>query len=104
MERLCVIMMTEKCDDKNCPKHGTLKIYGGTIEGVIVSDKPKNTVIIEKDYLYYVPKFERYERRKTRIAVHKPPCIDVHTGDRIIAGKCRKVSKTKAHVVLEKIK
>jgi ribosomal protein S17 len=30
--------------------------------------------------------------------------MDIHTGDTIIAGKCRKVSKTKAHVVLEKIK
>ena len=95
--------MTE-CNDKNCPKHGTLRVYGGTIEGVVVSDKPKNTVIIEKQYLNYVPKYERYERRKTRISVHKPPCMDIHTGDTIIAGKCRKVSKTKAHVVLEKIK
>ena len=96
--------MTDKCDDKNCPKHGTLRVYGGTIEGTIVSDKPKNTVIIESHYLKFVPKYERYERRKTRLAAHKPPCIDVHTGDRVLVGKCRKVSKTKAHVVLEKIK
>jgi small subunit ribosomal protein S17 len=93
-----------ECSDKNCPKHGKLKVYKGTIEGVVVSDKPKNTVIIESHYLHYIPKYERYERRKTRIAVHKPPCMDIHIGDRIVAGKCRKISKTKAHVVLEKIK
>jgi small subunit ribosomal protein S17 len=96
--------MTEKCDDKNCPKHGKLKVHPGTMEGVVVSDKPKNTVIIESHYLYYVPKYERYERRKTRIAVHRPSCMEIHTGDRVLVGKCRKVSKTKAHVVLEKIK
>jgi small subunit ribosomal protein S17 len=95
--------MEEKCNDKNCPKHGSLRVYSGTIEGVVVSDKPKNTVIIESHYIYYVPKYERYERRKTRIAAHKPPCMDIHTGDRVIAGRCRKVSKTKAHVVLEKL-
>jgi len=98
------MMMTEKCEDVNCPKHGKLRVYGGIIEGVVVSDKPKNTVIIERHYLNFVPKYERYERRKTRLAVHKPPCIDVHTGDTVIVGKCRKVSKTKAHVVLEKVK
>jgi small subunit ribosomal protein S17 len=92
-----------KCDDKNCPKHGSLRVYGGVIEGIVVSDKPKNTVIIVRDYLYYVPKYERYERRKSRISVHRPPCMSIKTGDRIRAGKCRKVSKTKAHVVLEKI-
>jgi len=93
-----------ECNDKNCPVHGKLKVYRGTVKGIVVSDKPKNTVIIESDYLYHVPKYERYERRKTRIAVHKPPCMDIHRGDTIVAGKCRKISKTKSHVVLEKIK
>ena len=92
-----------KCDDKNCPKHGSLRVYSGTIKGVVVSDKPKNTVIIERDYLYFVPKYERYERRKSRLSAHRPSCLNVKTGDRVIVGKCRKISKTKSHVVLEKL-
>jgi len=93
-----------KCEDKNCPKHGTLKVRGSVIEGIIVSDKPKNTVIIQKEYLKYVPKYERYERRKTKINAHKPPCIEVKVGDKVRIGECRKVSKTKSFVVLEKVK
>lgn len=92
-----------KCEDKNCPVHGKLSVRGGIVEGKVVSNKPKNTVIIEREYLYYVPKYERYERRKTRINVHKPPCMDIKVGDVIKAGECRKVSKTKSFVVLTKV-
>jgi len=94
----------QSCADVNCPKHGTLKVRGAIIEGVIVSDKPKSTVIVQREYLNYVPKYERYERRRTKINAHKPPCMDVKTGDRVKIGECRKVSKTKSFVVIEKLK
>lgn len=90
-----------ECTDKKCPVHGGLKIRGKIIVGVVVSDKPKNTVIVERSHLQYIPKYERSERRKTRIAVHKPACMDVKTGDTVKIGECRKLSKTKAFVVME---
>ena len=93
----------EKCEDRNCPTHGHLKIRGAVMEGLIVSDKPKNTVIVVKEYLHFVPKYQRYERRKTRVPAHKPPCVEVKTGDKVRIGECRKVSKTKAYVVIEKL-
>lgn len=74
------------------------------LEGKVVSDKPKNTVIVEREYLHYVPKYERYERRKTRINVHKPSCMDIKVGDRVRIAECKKISKTKSFVILEKIK
>lgn len=70
----------------------------------MVSDKPRNTVIVTSEFQQYIPKYERYERRKSRIAAHKPPCMDVKTGDRVRIGECRKISKTKSFVVLEKMK
>lgn len=94
----------QSCADVNCPKHGTLRVHGAIIEGVVVSDKPKNTVIVQREYLNYVPKYERYERRRTKVNAHKPPCVDVKTGDRVRIGECRKVSKTKSFVVIEKLK
>ena len=94
----------EKCNDKNCPTHGTLRVRGAVIEGIIVSDKAKDTVIVEKEYLHFNSKYERYERRKTRLNVHKPKCMDVHVGDKVRIGECRKISKTKCFVVLEKVK
>jgi len=89
----------EKCDDKNCPIHGKLRVQRSYMEGVVVSDKPKNTVIVERQYLQYVPKYERYERRKTKVNAHRPACMKVRTGDKVRIRKCRKISKTKTFVV-----
>jgi len=95
---------TEKCESLECPFHGTLKVRGKTIIGEVVSLKPKDTVVIERRYLTFVPKYERYERRKKKIIAHKPKCIKLNKGDEIKIAECRPVSKTKRHVVIEKIK
>ncbi|RJS84296.1 30S ribosomal protein S17 [Candidatus Bathyarchaeota archaeon] len=89
------------CDDKKCPFHGTLKVRGRTLEGVVVSDKMERTVIVRRDYLKYVPKFKRYERRRSRIPAHNPPCIDAREGDIVRIAECRPISKTVSFVVVE---
>ncbi|OYT43316.1 MAG: 30S ribosomal protein S17 [Candidatus Aenigmarchaeota archaeon ex4484_56] len=94
----------ETCQSADCPFHGNLKIRGKMLKGVVVSLKPKNSAIIEKKYLKYVPKYERYERRRKKICVHKPSCIKLDIGDVVEAVECRPISKTKRHVVIRKIK
>ena len=91
------------CNDRNCPFHGDLPVRGRVLEGSVVSAKMDKTVIVKRDYLHYVPKFIRYERRHSRIASHNPPCIDAKEGDRVIIAECRPVSKTVAFVVVEKL-
>ena len=93
----------KECEDPNCPWHGTLPIRGKILEGIVVSDKMQKTVIVRRDYLHYVPKYERYERRHSRIAAHNPPCIDVKKGDKVKIAECRPLSKTKHFVVIEKM-
>jgi small subunit ribosomal protein S17 len=90
------------CNDRNCPFHGSLPIRGRILEGVVVSAKMDKTVIVRHDYLKYVPKFMRYERRRSRIPSHNPPCIDAKEGDRVIIAECRPISKTVSFVVVEK--
>ena len=90
------------CNDKNCPFHGNLPIRGKTLRGVVVSAKMDKTVIVRHDYLKYVPKFMRYERRHSRIPSHNPPCIAAKEGDRVVIAECRPISKTVAFVVVEK--
>lgn len=90
------------CDDINCPFHGELPIRGRVLEGVVVSAKMDKTVIVERDYLSYISKFMRYERRRSRIPSHNPPCIDAKEGDRVIIAESRPVSKTVSFVVVEK--
>jgi small subunit ribosomal protein S17 len=91
------------CSDRNCPFHGDLPVRGRVFEGVVASAKMDKTVIVKHEYLHYVPKFMRYERRHSRIPSHKPPCIDAKEGDRVRITECRPVSKTVAFVVVEKL-
>jgi small subunit ribosomal protein S17 len=93
----------EECKSEDCPFHGNLKIRGKTYTGKIISLKPENTVVIERRYLYYVPKYERYERRRKKVIAHKPKCFKLQKGDEIVIAECRPLSKTKRHVVIEKI-
>ncbi len=89
------------CKDLKCPFHGKLKIRGKLLKGRVISTKPPKTAIIVRDYYHYVPKYERYERRRSKIVAYKPDCIDVKEGDEAIVGECRPLSKTKSFVVLE---
>lgn len=91
----------EECNDKNCPFHGNLPIRGKIIEGKIVSTKPFKTVIIKREYFHYIPKYERYERRSSKIAAHLPPCLKGEVGKIAVLGECRPISKTKKFVVIQ---
>jgi len=97
--------MTEqvKCNDPKCPFHGQLSVRGRILEGVVVSDKMMKTVTVKIERLHYVPKYERYERRTSKIHAHNPPCINARVGDRVRIGECRRLSKTKSFVVIEKL-
>ena len=90
------------CEDRNCPWHGSLGVRGRVFEGTVVSTKSGLTAVIEKSYAHTVPKYQGYERRKSRIAAHNPPCINAKDGDRVIIAECRPLSKTKAFVVVSK--
>ncbi|MEM1557174.1 MAG: 30S ribosomal protein S17 [Thermoproteota archaeon] len=92
-----------KCDDKKCPFHGNVRVRGSIFEGIVVSDRMKNTVIVMREYLHYVPKYKRYMRKRSRIPSHNPPCIAARTGDRVIIGETRPLSKTVHFVVVGKV-
>lgn len=88
------------CEDEKCPWHGSLSVRGKVFQGVVKSSKPTNTVIIEWDFNLFIPKYERYERRKSRISAHNPFCIKAKEGDKVKVAECRPISKTKSFVVV----
>jgi small subunit ribosomal protein S17 len=92
----------KSCEDKNCPFHGELAVRGRILEGDVVSAKMDKTVVVRRDYLYYVPKYKRYERRHGHVSAHNPPCLEVKDGDRVKIAECRPLSKTVSFVVVEK--
>lgn len=91
------------CEDRNCPFHGELSVRGHILEGMVVSSKMDKTVVVERDYLNYISKFMKYERRRSRISSHNPPCIEAKEGDRVTIAECRPISKTVSFVVVEKL-
>lgn len=91
------------CDDEYCPFHGHLSIRGQIHEGVVVSTKMYRTVVVRKDYSYYVKTYDRYERRQSKFHAHLPPCIDVKDGDKVRIAECRPLSKTVSFVVIENL-
>ena len=95
----------KECNDKDCPFHGTTRIRGKITSGVVVSKKSRNTVIIRRDYVQFIKKYQRYERRNTRLACHLPTCLrnEINLGDLVRVGESRKLSKTKSFIVLNKI-
>jgi len=91
------------CKDQNCPFHGALSIRGHVLDGVVISAKMDKTVVVRRDYLDYVPKLKRYERRRSQISAHNPPCINAKEDDRVKIAECRPISKTVSFVVVEKL-
>ena len=90
------------CNDQNCPFHGALSVRGRVLDGVVVSSKMDKTVVVRRDYLNYVPKLKRYERRRSQMSAHNPPCINAKEDDRVKIAECRPISKTVSFVVVEK--
>jgi small subunit ribosomal protein S17 len=90
-----------RCNDANCPFHGTLSVRGQIIEGVVVSDKMQKTVVVKKEYRRFIPKYERYEWRTGRYIAHNPSCIDAKVGTKVKIMECKPLAKTKAFVVIE---
>ena len=64
-----------KCKDRDCPFHGKLKDRGKTFEGTVIKKFPKR-VTIEFERMIYIKKYERYERRKTRVYARLPQCLE----------------------------
>ncbi len=91
------------CTDAKCPWHGTLPVRGRVFAGNVISDKAAKTVVVESGFNRLIPKYERYERRHTRLAAHNPDCIAAKLGDSVRIAECRPLSKTKSFVVIEKL-
>merc|ERR1712072_1444912 len=81
--------------DKKCPFTGKVSIRGRILTGVVAKLKMNRTAVIRRDYLHYVKKYNRFEKRHKNMSVHLSPCFrDVKTGDVATVGECRPLSKT----------
>ncbi|HEY7587996.1 MAG TPA: 30S ribosomal protein S17 [Thermoplasmata archaeon] len=82
------------CADEHCPFHGKLSVRGQALEGIVVSTRMQRTAVIEREYLRYIQKYERFEKRTRRMNVHAPPCLNLGVGDHVTIMECRPLAKT----------
>ncbi|EDQ88395.1 uncharacterized protein MONBRDRAFT_9264 [Monosiga brevicollis MX1] len=81
--------------DKKCPWTGDVSIRGRLLTGVVKTLKMQRTGIIRRDYLHYIKKYNRFEKRHKTLPVHVSPCFrDIAVGDQVTVGQCRPLSKT----------
>lgn len=92
---------TKQCDDPKCPFHGMLSVRGQVLRGTVVSSKMDKTVVVLRTYEKRMPKYERYEKRRSKIHAHNPACINAKEGDKVTIAECRPLSKTKSFVIVE---
>lgn len=100
---IAVTPPTKSCNDNNCPFHGTLPVRGQIITGVVASIKMQQSILVKREYMHLVPKYERYEKRTSLYSAHCPPCIEVSVGDNVRIAECRPLSKTISFVAIEKL-
>lgn len=92
MSKYC--MANSTTIDKKCPFTGLVSIRGRILTGTVVSTKMHRTLVIRREYLHFIPKYSRYEKRHKNLAAHVSPAFRVEEGDQVTVGQCRPLSKT----------
>merc|ERR1712159_36101 len=81
--------------DKKCPFTSNVTIRGRIFKGVVLSTKMHRTIVIRRDYLHYIKKYNRFEKRHHNLPAHLTPAFGrTRTGDIVTVGQCRPTSKT----------
>eukprot|EP01066_Platyproteum_vivax_P013335 Platyproteum_vivax@DN6045_c0_g1_i2.p1 len=80
--------------DKKCPFAGNVPIRGRILKGMVISAKMNRSIVVRRNYLHYVKKYNRFEKRHSNISAHCSPCFDIKEGDIATIGQCRPLAKT----------
>ncbi|OXU22797.1 hypothetical protein TSAR_005750 [Trichomalopsis sarcophagae] len=88
--------------DKKCPFTGNVSIRGRILTGVVQKLKMQRTIVIRRDYLHYIRKYNRFEKRHRNMSINNFYIYrDVEIGDVVTIGECRPLSKTVRFNVLK---
>ena len=74
----CVLMLQALMGtyiDKKCPFTGNVSIRGRILSGVVLRMKMQRTIVIRREYLHYVKKYSRFEKRHKNMSVHLSPAF-----------------------------
>ena len=81
--------------DMKCPFTGNVSIRGRILTGVVTKLKMNRSCTIRRDYLHYIKKYNRFEKRHKMLSAHVSPAFrDIKVGDLVTVGECRPIAKT----------
>jgi small subunit ribosomal protein S17 len=91
-----------ECNDVHCAFHGGMKVHGREFTAVVIKANAQKTAVVGWERLFYLPKYQRYEKRRSKLQVHNPSCINAKAGDKVKVIESRPISKTKNFVIIER--
>ena len=100
-------MATNRIKNLEEQKHGklqpksSLSLRGRTFVGTVMSARMQKTVTVEWERKHFLKKYERYEKRKSKVNAHNPESVNAKEGDVVKIMECRPISKTKNFIVVE---
>ena len=78
-----------------------LSVRGQVLEGTIVSTAMQRTAVVERTLMHYIPKYERFVKRRRRYLAHAPPCLGIPVGHRVRIAETRPLSKLVSFCIVE---
>ena len=89
--------------DKEKSRKRPILPRGREFTGVVVSVNPHKTAVAEWERWRFAEKYERFEKKRTRVSVHNPEEISAEKGDMVMIRECRPLSKTKKFIITKKL-
>lgn len=77
---------------------------GRILIGKIVKKDISKTATVQIEHSHLIKKYERYEKRRSKIRVHNPENINAEIGNKVKIQETRPLSKTKHFIITEIIK
>lgn len=94
--------LAEKLTEKKSTSIRPITGHGRIVTATVLSVRAQKTATVFWDRRVYIPKFERYLKKRTKLQVHNPPDINAQPGDLVRIQQTRPVSKTKHFVIIER--
>lgn len=73
-----------------------------TLQGIVVSDKMKKTVVVEVESIKEHPRYKRRYKIHKKYKAHDE-AGEYHTGDRVVIEETKPISKGKNWAVIRKV-
>ena len=103
-KKIAKVKQKEAPKPASATKRNTPIAIRGRIFECFVTKKFPTRVVAEFERTVYVPKYQRFYKKKTRLHARLPSTITIDVGDYIRVQECRPLSKIIHFIVIEKVR